>query len=128
MATLIDYLSIASLLSHELDAVRYTEWGLLYVLRDLPESLAYPSFVALHVPLIFFVLWLSHLDNRKTQLAFRRAFSVFVVIHALIHFRLIGSDGYTFSGWLSDGLIFGSALLASIYLYLSIRSPTQIEA
>ena len=125
MATLFYYLAIASLLTHELDAVRHTEWGLLYILRDLPETLAYPSFVALHLPLIFIILWLSHLESLRAQLVFRRTFSVFVVIHSLIHFRLIGSDGYTFSGWLSDGLIFGSALLALIYLYLSTRSATR---
>ncbi len=54
------YIGLACLFTHELDAVTHSEWRLLFGLRDLPDPTAASAFVALHVPLFFLVLWLSH--------------------------------------------------------------------
>jgi hypothetical protein len=100
MKTWIFNLAVATLLAHELDAVKHSEWGVLYVLRDLPASQAYFAFVLLHVPLILVILWLSYHSNLSIKAGFRLFVSGFVVVHGLIHFSLIGSDRYMFDGWL----------------------------
>ncbi|MEM7096660.1 MAG: DUF6713 family protein [Pseudomonadota bacterium] len=115
MRTFIYYLTIATLVTHELDAVRHSEWVLLYILRDLPAATAYTVFVVLHVPLIVAILWLSHHQNEKLQSIFRFLFGVLTCVHAIIHLGLEGSEKYFFEGWLADGLIFGSATLGAIY-------------
>jgi len=61
------YLDVAALITHELDAVRHAEWGLLYLLRDLPQTEAYTTFVGLHVPIVFAILWFSSHSNPRIQ-------------------------------------------------------------
>lgn len=112
------YLSTATLLTHELDAVKHSEWGLLYILRDLPSTTAYTVFVLLHVPLIALILWLSHHRNFALRSASRILICVFTIGHAMIHLRLDGTDNYFFEGWLADGLIYGAAAFGMIYCFL----------
>jgi len=59
MPTVLYYLGLAFLFTHELDAVTHSEWRLLPALGNMPDAAASPLFVALHVPLFFVVLWLS---------------------------------------------------------------------
>lgn len=118
MRTLLFYLATSILLAHELDAVKHSEWGLLYVLRDLPSGAAYAAFVLLHVPLITIILWLSHHRNETLRSRFRLLVCVFTICHALIHLRLDGSENYYFEGWLANGLIFGSASFGIVYCCL----------
>ncbi|MEM9621645.1 MAG: DUF6713 family protein [Pseudomonadota bacterium] len=112
------YLAMAFLLTHELDAVQHAEWHLLFVLRTLDPPWAYSAFVLLHIPIVFVLLWLANHANALIRLRFRLVTAGFTLIHAAIHFRLVGSPEYTFEGWLSNGLIFGSAVLGSVYLLL----------
>lgn len=115
-ANILFYLAVSLLLTHELDAVANTEWRLLYFLRDLSDASAYPIFIILHVAIFMAVFIFTHHNNRKIRNWFRNGICLFLVIHSLIHFRLIGTDGYTFHGILSNSLIFGAALLGLAYL------------
>ena len=60
MLTILYYLGLAALFTHEMDAVMRSEWRLLYVLRSFSDDAAYPLFLALHFPLFFVFLWLKH--------------------------------------------------------------------
>ena len=64
MKTLLYYLGIAALFTHELDAVLNMEWRLLYHLRTLPDITASSLFVGLHFPL-FFTLHTAGISNKN---------------------------------------------------------------
>ena len=66
MRSLVFYLAAAALLTHELDAVKHSEWGLLYVLRDLSETSAYALFVVLHVSIVALMLSIFGKGDRRT--------------------------------------------------------------
>ena len=120
MRSLIYYLTVATLLAHELDAVKHAEWELLYLLRDLSDGSGYTAFVLLHIPLIVCILWLSNhrVDNWRTS--FRYLLCMFAIGHAAIHSHLHGSENYLFEGWLADSLILGAAALGVTYCALDL--------
>ncbi|MEM8563964.1 MAG: DUF6713 family protein [Pseudomonadota bacterium] len=116
MSTLLYYLGISLLLTHEMDAVAHAEWRLLFVLRDMSDQAAYPVFIALHIPLIFLFFWLGHSSKHTVRGVFRAIAAVFLIMHALIHFSLSNAPEYTFHGVLSNALIYGAALCGIAYL------------
>ncbi len=115
------YLALSFLVAHELDAVTHEEWRLLFVLRDLPSANAAQAFVALHVPLLFVILWLSHHDREAVRRWTRRAVSGFLVVHAGLHFALSGEPLYDFHGVLSRTLIFSAGLLGAADVLVQLR-------
>ncbi len=119
------YLAISFLVAHELDAVTHAEWRLLFVLRDLADPTAAQVFVALHVPMMFAILWLSHHANRTIAHRTRVVFSAFLILHAVVHFAMSETPEYDFHGILSRVLILFSALFGAAYLVTSSRSRNQ---
>ena len=116
MAAALYYLGLACLFTHELDAVTHSEWRLLFVLRSLPDDTAAPVFVALHVPLFFAILWLSHYPREAVSNATRVLVAVFLVVHAVLLFRLSSTPLYEFHGPLSRALIASAAACGVAYL------------
>ena len=116
----IYYLAISFLIAHELDAVTHSEWRLLLVLRDLHETTAAQTFVLVHVPLVFAMLWFSDHSNPSVRNRTKLGVSIFLVVHAGLHFALSGTSQYDFDGLLSRGLILGSALLGALYVVLRL--------
>lgn len=114
----IYYLAISLLIAHELDAVTHSEWRLFFVLRDLHEATAVRSFALVHVPLVFATLWSSHHSNASVRDRTKLGVSIFLVVHAGLHFALSGTPQYDFDGLLSRGLILGSALFGALYVVL----------
>ncbi|NJK56179.1 MAG: hypothetical protein HC939_09370 [Pleurocapsa sp. SU_5_0] len=110
------YLGLGLLFSHELDAIVQAEWRLLYVVRSMADEQAMPIFIALHVPLFAFIVWLTHHNSSTVQLRSRIVFNAFLVIHAGLHFRLSNDPLYTFNSFLSQGLIFGAAICGALAL------------
>lgn len=106
----IFYVGLGLFFSHELDAVVQAEWRLLYALRDLSELEAMQAFILLHVPLFAIIAWLTHHVAPRVQLWSRACFSAFLVVHAILHFRLSASPLYTFDSPLSIALIYGGAI------------------
>ena len=116
ISKLLFYVALGLFFSHELDAVVQTEWRLLYVLRDLPELEAMQAFIWLHVPLFAIIAWLTHHGAPRVQIWSRASFSAFLVVHAILHFRLSASPLYTFDSPLSIALIYGGAIAGLGYL------------
>ena len=110
------YLGLACLFTHELDAVTHSEWRLLLGLRSLPDPTAASAFVALHVPLFFLVLWLSHHSVGRVRDGTRLVVAAFLVVHAALHFALSASTQNTFHGPLSNSLIIGAAFSGASFL------------
>jgi len=113
---LLFYLSFATLMAHELDAMTQAEWRLLFILRSLPESAAAKVFVVIHIPLIAGLLWLTNHPDVRVRQGSRLATALFLVVHAGLHKRLEHLPAYTFDSSLSLGLIYGGALLGLLYL------------
>ncbi len=119
MKTLIYYLGLAALFTHELDAVLNMEWRLLFHLRSLPEPVASSTFIALHLPLFFAFFYFGHHRNTKFREIFRLVVASFLIVHSALHFRLSDHDLYQFSGFLSNFYIYGSAVCGLIFILLS---------
>jgi len=131
MHAVLYYLGLACLFTHELDAVTHSEWRLLLGLRDLDQLVASEVFVALHVPLFFAILWLSHHSIERVRAITRTIVASFLVIHAVLHFALSGRPEYDFLGVLSQLLVFSSAGFGLAYLcahYFQVGSSDAPQA
>ena len=119
--TALFVLGVSALFTHELDAVRHSEWQLLFVLSDLPERTAYPWFVGLHLPLFAAILWLGYHSSERIRGWFRLLACGFFVVHGGLHLLLADADGNEFAGVLSYGLIGLAALCGAVYVLLSLQ-------
>ncbi len=115
-------LMLAVLFTHELDAMTQSEWRLLYVLRSLTDEQGRWWFVAIHIPLFWALVALTHHANDHVQRVSRIALASFCIIHALLHWRLANDPLSTFSSPLSWGLILGAAALGAAYLGMAARA------
>jgi hypothetical protein len=130
MKDLLFNLGLATLFTHELDAVTQAEWHLLYILRDLPEEIAAKTFVVIHVPLFAIIFWLVFNTKSNIREWSRIFFAAFFVIHSGLHKLLENHPLYTFNSPMSQGLIFGAGLLGLTYLittYFSSRSKLNLN-
>lgn len=116
MKNLLFNLGLATLSTHELDAVTQSEWHLLYILNNLPETIAANTFVVAHVPLFTIIFWLGFNENLKVRKWTRIIFSLFLIIHAGLHKALENHPLYTFNSLISKCLIFGAGLIGLLYL------------
>ncbi|WP_434686920.1 DUF6713 family protein [Pseudanabaena minima] len=116
MKNLLFNLGLATLSTHELDAVTQSEWHLLYILNNLPEQIAANTFVVAHVPLFTIIFWLGFNENLKVRKWTRIIFSLFLIIHAGLHKALENHPLYTFNSLISKCLIFGAGLFGLLYL------------
>lgn len=116
LAIFFFYLGLGLLFTHELDAIVQAEWRLLYVLRSMPDEVAMPIFIGLHVPLFVLITWLTHHPEQKVRSLSRNLLAAFLVIHAGLHLRLSDHPLYSFDGPLSIMLIYGGALCGTVYL------------
>lgn len=120
MLELSYYIALALFFCHELDAVRKSEWRILYVLRSKSNSKARWWFVALHFPLLLIVFWTIGSDHFAGEIG-KVCLASLCVIHSLIHFRLrmMGKCPFVSTGskYLID--LSGIAALAFIMLYFA---------
>jgi UDP-N-acetylmuramyl pentapeptide phosphotransferase/UDP-N-acetylglucosamine-1-phosphate transferase len=121
MSAAIYYLGLASLFTHELDAVTHAEWRLLFFLESQPDETASPLFVGLHVPLFFAILWLSHFPREVVRQATRVVVAAFLVVHAVLHFGNASNPLDEFDGTLSRTLIVSAAACGIAYLLAQLR-------
>ncbi|NJN08079.1 MAG: hypothetical protein HC836_07800 [Richelia sp. RM2_1_2] len=127
MKNLLFYLSFATIITHELDAMTQSEWKLLFVLKNLPEYTASPFFVILHIPLIALLLWLTNNQSLVIKNWSRIGLAGFLIIHSGLHKLLENNPNNTFNSSLSLRLIYGSGLLGLLYLILVFTSWRNIH-
>lgn len=125
MKTIIYYLGISTLLTHELDAVQNLEWRLLLHFFDFPERLSSTLFIALHLPLFFLFFYFSHHKTDKVRATFKLSICAFLVAHAIIHASLSGHSLYYFEGLMSNLYIYGAALFGFTYLTLHLKEASN---
>lgn len=118
MNNLIFHLGLATLITHELDAMAQAEWRLLFILRQWPEQIASATFIILHVPLIAGILWLTNNESGRILYWSRIVVATFLIIHAGLHRLLEHHPNYTFDSPLSLSLIYGGGFLGLVYWVL----------
>jgi hypothetical protein len=118
MKSMIFYLGMGTLFTHELDAMANHEWRVIPLLNWLPDSYGMNVFLLLHIPLFAILVSLVASSNPTLRFRSRLGISLFLVIHALLHLLFIGSIGYEFVSAWSNSLIFGGALLGFLYLVI----------
>ena len=115
------YLGMASLFTHELDAVPNHEWRGMPLLRALPDEIGMVVFVAAHVPLFAVLIALVASPDPRTRARTRLVIGVFLLFHGLLHALSMGQANYEFSSTLSHLLIFGGSAFGALYLALEIK-------
>ena len=125
---LIFFLGMATLVTHELDAVANHEWRVLPLTGWLPDHIGYTAFTFLHIPL--FAVLIALLTSKQTKVRHHTKIGIclFLIIHALLHVAYMGSLHYEFSQISSNILIFGGAALGALFLIFEAlgvgRQPT----
>lgn len=115
---LVFYLGMASLFTHELDAMPNHEWRGMPILQSLPDDTAMLLFVAGHLPLFAILIALVASSNARVRGLSRLGISLFLLIHGALHAMSIGTPGYEFSSTLSNLLIFGASAFGAAHLAL----------
>jgi len=128
MKNLLFNLGLATLFTHELDAVTQSEWHLLYILNALPEQIAATTFVVIHVPLLAIIFYLVFNKEYSVREWSRIVFSGFLLIHSGLHKALENHPLYTFNSPMSQGLIFGAGLFGLMYLIATYIMHKKLEA
>ena len=121
MRNALFYLGLATLFTHELDAVANHEWRIMPILRSLPEEVGLTAFVLLHIPIFAVLIALVFSSNGRIRRLSRIAVSVFLLAHAGLHTLFAAEVGYEFSSLVSSILIFGGALVGGLYLVASYK-------
>ena len=121
LTDLLFYSGTAALLTHELDAMTHHEWRLLPILKGLPDATAEPAFVAAHWPLFVLMLGTAASLNLRLRQTARDVICAFLVVHAGLHTFFSGDVLYTFSGTLSQLLIYCAGALGLAYSIIRWR-------
>lgn len=127
MKTVLYYLAISALFTHELDAVINREWRLLFHIFEMSEIVSSTLFIFLHFPLFYLFFHFGHHSSIVIRNYFRKLVCYLLVIHGFVHFLLSGHEHYYFEGVLSNFYIFGSALFAVAYLAIKQKTPKLNE-
>lgn len=127
MKSSLFYLSFATLLSHELDAMTHGEWRLIPLLSALPVQTAMELFVLLHIPLFAVLLPLIASQVERIRSISLISISAFLIVHAALHLWFSSTPEYGFTSSLSNALIFSGAALGGLYLIVSYRDISLLK-
>ncbi len=105
-------LGLCFILMHEMDAIRCHEWRILPITSFMKDKTGMIIFVLLHIPLFYYVLTATTLENQS----FRFGFSIFLIVHLGLHLMFLAHKKNEFKDWLSWSLILGAAVCGALYL------------
>ena len=115
MKTIVFYLGLALLFTHELDSMPNHEWRVMPILSSLSDSTGKAVFLLAHVPLFAVVVGLIASLDEKIRLRARGIFCGFLVVHTLLHYVFSRNLAYEFSSPISSALIYGAGLCGVLY-------------
>ncbi len=115
MRSLLFYLGLGLLFTHELDAMPNHEWRVLPLLSNLTDSIGETVFILGHVPIFAIVIACIASLNLKTRSMARDITGGFLVLHAALHFAFSGHSAYQFDSILSTSLIYGAGACGVLY-------------
>ena len=121
MRTALFYLGLATLFTHELDAIANHEWRVMPILRSLPDEVGFNIFVLVHIPLFAVLVAIVSSNNNRLRRQSRLGVSLFLLIHAGLHVLFTNVTSYEFDSTLSHLLIYGGAVVGGLYLAASYK-------
>ncbi len=113
MDSLFYWLMLASLLTHELDAVKRHEWRIFPILRSLPDPMGEQIFIWSHIP-VFLLLLLG--STNGTTSVFAIGLSLFSIVHVVLHWVLRRHPACELNNSSSWTLIVLPGLLGAVHL------------
>jgi hypothetical protein len=121
MTNIFFYLGLATLLTHEMDAMLNHEWRVLPLTSGFPEEIGMLVFLYAHIPLYAGII--AMIASKKSQLRIwsRIGVSLFLLIHAGLHTFFRSSPTYEFSSTTSLILIYGGGLMGLAHIILELR-------
>ncbi|MDW3193786.1 MAG: DUF6713 family protein [Cytophagales bacterium] len=105
-------LGLSFILLHELDAIRCHEWRMFPLTSFLPERTGMIVFLYLHIPLFYWILLPSTLNDPT----FKYGFSIFLIVHCFLHIGFLWHKKNEFKDWISWSLIILAALCGMLHL------------
>ena len=124
MKSVIFYLGMATLFTHEVDAMPNHEWRIFPLTSMLSDDMGMIIFILAHIPLFALVVALVASTNFKVRRRSRIGISLFLIFHGLLHSLARNEVGYEFSSVLSNSIIFGGAVLGLVFIiwdYLEMK-------
>ena len=123
LKSIMFYLGVGMLLTHEMDAMPNREWRVLPILRSFSDSVGELTFLLAHVPIFaFLIAFVASLHLRVRNRA-RNLVCAFLVIHAGLHYAFAGHSNYEFAALRSQALIYGAALFGLVYFVAAYLEP-----
>ncbi len=107
-------LGAALILMHEMDAIRCREWRIFPGLSLLNNQWGMITFIFLHIPLFYWILWEIQQGNQE----FIRGFDIFLVVHMFLHLLFLLHKKNEFKDWISWSIIIGAALCGGLDLLM----------
>ena len=101
---------------HEMDAIRCKEWRIFPGMSLLNDNLGFKVFMFAHVPLYYYIS--SSLDGQHKE-SFMYGFSVFLMIHFVLHLLFLMHPKNEFKDWVSWTIIGGAGVCGLIELVLT---------
>ena len=117
VSELLFWAMISAFLTHELDAIKRHEWRVLPLIRSLPEKPAEQCFIWLHLPLCLALFWFA---REGADTLFAKGFSLFAVIHVLLHWLFRKHPAYEFNNVSSWLIILVTGILGAAHLVLTL--------
>ncbi len=111
--SIIFALNLSLLFIHEMEAIRYKEWKMFIILKDMEENKAYTVFLLLHIPL--YVSYLLLLMSSFFNVAYYIA-DIFLIAHLLIHICFRNHKDNRFNNTISMSIITLMGILSTIHL------------
>jgi len=112
------YIGFATLATHEIDAVFKHEWRVLPLTSWLPDEYGFLVFLFFHIPLFAILVWLIANLNQTIRYRSRLGFSIFLIVHGILHLLFAEHRLYEFTSAYSNILIFGGALCGLAHIVL----------
>ena len=126
MKNIIFYSGVATLITHELDAMSKHEWRVLPLTSWLPDEYGVLVFLFIHIPI--FAILIALIASTKDLIRYRTQIgvSIFLVAHGILHTLFMENASYEFTTVSSNILIFGGAFLGLIHLFLEYLEKRKI--
>jgi hypothetical protein len=118
LTSVVFYLAMAMLFTHELDAMTNHEWRVLPLTSWLADATGRQVFVLAHIPLFGVLIALVASLNQTVRQRARWLICAFALLHGIVHLLFSSHSEYEFSSATSHLLIFGGALFGALYLAL----------
>lgn len=111
--TFIFAINISLLFIHEMEAIRYKEWRMFIILKDMDDNKAYQIFLLAHIPLYVLILFILFLPIKKIGFYIT---DVFLILHLIIHIFFIKHKNNKLNNFLSINIIILMGLLSILHL------------